>query len=60
MNATTLIQKLILTESGGNKLEIATNVLNELHNMKQLKEMPFFIVRRAIKIQSKIVEKLKS
>jgi hypothetical protein len=60
MNATTLIQTLILTEYCSTKLETATNILERLNKMKKIKGMPFFAIRRAIKIQRNIINNLKN
>ena len=58
MNALTIINTLTIAKTTSNKLETATNVLNELNKMKSIKGMPFFAIRRAIKIQEGIVNKL--
>ena len=60
MNAYSIIQTLTFCKATTNKLETATNVLNELHEMKKVKGMPFFAIRRAIKIQEKIIKDLKT
>jgi len=54
-----IISTLIFTKATGDKLETATNVLNELYDMKKSKRMPFLAIRRAIKIQENIVKDLK-
>lgn len=58
MNAITLIQTLVLTEYSSTKLETAKYVLNELYNMKELKEAPFLTINRAIKIQKRTIKGL--
>ena len=60
MNAYTLIQTLTFCKATANKLETATNVLNELYKLKINKSMPFFAIRRAIKMQENIIKKLKT
>ena len=58
MNAITLLKTLIIVEPAMTKLETAENVLNELHRMKSMKGMPFLTIRRAIKIQERVVKGL--
>jgi hypothetical protein len=58
MNAITLLKNLIVVEPAMTKLETAENVLNELHRMKRMKGMPFLTIRRAIRIQEKVVKRL--
>lgn len=60
MNAITLLKTLIVCEPAMTKLETAENVLNELHRIKRMKGMPFLTIRRAIKIQERVVNNLKS
>jgi len=55
-----IISTLMFTRATADKLETATNVLNELYDMKKTKRMPFLAIRRAIKIQESIVNDLKS
>ena len=59
MNAITLIQTLMYTRADVTKLKTATNVLNELHQLKKTKGMPFLAIRRAIRIQESIIKDLK-
>jgi hypothetical protein len=59
MNAYTLIQTLTFTKATADKLETATNVLTELKRMKSIKGMPFLVIRRAIKMQEKVINDLK-
>jgi hypothetical protein len=47
------------TRADVTQLKTATNVLNALHDLKRTKGMPFLAVRRAIRIQEKIVKDLK-
>ena len=54
----TLIRTLIIVEPALTTQDAANNILNELHRMKKLKGMPFFAIRRAIKIQERIVNDL--
>ncbi len=58
MNALTLIQTLMFTKASGSKLETASNVLAELKVMRERKGMPFLTIRRAIKMQEKIIKNL--
>ena len=58
MNAITLITTLTFAKATANKLETATNVLNELQKMKAIKGMPFLCIRRAIKMQEKLIKDL--
>jgi hypothetical protein len=56
MNAITLIQTLTYTRATETKIGTATNVLNELYRLKKSKQLPFLCVRRAIRIQERIVK----
>ena len=58
MKALTLIQTLIFTRASDTKLKTAKNVLDELHELKRNKTLPFLTIRRAIKMQKKIVADL--
>jgi len=60
MNAVAIIQTLTFTSATADKLETATIVLNKLKAMKQIKGMPFFAIRRAIKMQESIIKNLKA
>ena len=60
MSAIAIIQTLSFAKASTNKLESAQNVLNELHRMKKIKGMPFLTSRRAIRMQEKVVKKLKN
>jgi len=44
------------TKAGSTKLETATNVLNELKEIKTKKQLPFLVIRRAIKMQERIIK----
>jgi hypothetical protein len=55
MNAMSIIQTLTFAKASADKLETATQVLTSLKEMQRVKGMPFFAIRRAIKIQKKIV-----
>jgi len=55
MNAMSIIQTLTLAKASSSKLETATNVLASLKEMRKTKGMPMLTIRRAIKIQEKIV-----
>jgi len=58
MNAISLIRTLTFAKASSSKLETATNVLASLEEMKKTKGMPFFTIRRAIKIQEKIINNI--
>jgi hypothetical protein len=58
MTAMRILSTLIDCEPAMNKLEATTNVLNELHRMKSLKGMPFFAIRRAIRIQERLIKNI--
>ncbi|GAG56094.1 unnamed protein product, partial [marine sediment metagenome] len=42
--------------AGVTKLETATNVLKELKDLRKNKSLPFLTIRRAIKMQEKLVK----
>ena len=56
--ATTIIRTLTYSRATKDKLETATNVLNELYKLRKENRLSFFVVRRAIKMQEKIVNEL--
>lgn len=56
MTAMRILKEIVVVEPAMNMMETATNVLNELHRMKSLKGMPFFAIRRAIRIQERVVK----
>ena len=58
MYAMTLIQTLMFTRAGDTKLKTATNVLTELYCIKKNKQLPFLTIRRAIKMQEKLIKTL--
>lgn len=58
MKAFTLISTLMFTRAGVTKLETATNVLTELKSIKAKKQLPFLVIRRAIKMQEQIIKDL--
>jgi hypothetical protein len=60
MNALTLIQTLMFTRASDTKLKTATNVLDELYDIKKNKKLPFLTIRRAIKMQERLINDLKS
>jgi len=60
MNTLILIQTLMFTKASDTKLKTATNVLNELQDIKKNKKLPFLAIRRAIKMQESIINNLKS
>jgi hypothetical protein len=59
MNALTIISTLMFCKATADKLETATLVLNELQDLKQSKKAPFFAIRRAIRMQEKLINDLK-
>jgi len=59
MNALTLIQTLMFTRASDTKLKTATNVLDELYDIKKNKKLPFLTIRRAIKMQERLINDLK-
>jgi len=59
MLALQIIQTLMFSKATSDKLETATSVLNELYVMKANKELPFFAIRRAIKMQKNVIADLK-
>ena len=58
MKAFTLIQTLMFTRASDTKLKTATNVLTELKELKRNKSLPFLVIRRAIKMQERIIKDL--
>ena len=58
MNAISLIQTLTFAKASQSKLETATNVLASLKEMQKVKGMPMLTIRRAIKIQKKIISNI--
>ena len=58
MNALTLIQTLMFTRASDTKLKTATNVLNDLYDIKKNKQLPFLTIRRAIKMQERLINDL--
>jgi len=58
MNALTLISTLMYTRAGSSKLETATNVLDELKEIRSKKQLPFLVIRRAIKMQERLIKNL--
>jgi len=58
MNAISLIQTLTFAKASQSKLETATNVLASLKEMQKVKGMPMLTIRRAIKIQKKIINNI--
>ena len=58
MNAITIISILTFCKATDNKLETATNVLTELHKLKAMKATPFLVIRRAIKMQKRLIKNL--
>lgn len=58
MKALALIQTLMFCKASDTELKTATNVLTELKEMKKVKGMPFLVIRRAIKMQERIIKDL--
>ena len=58
MNAYTIISALTMAKATSDKLETATSVLASLEEMKTKKGMPMLAIRRAIRMQKKIVSGL--
>jgi len=58
MNAISLIRTLTFAKASSSKLETATNVLASLEDMKKTKGMPMLAIRRAIRIQKKIINNI--
>ena len=58
MNALTLIQTLMFTRASDTKLKTATNVLDELYDLRKNKSLPFLTIRRAIKMQERLINDL--
>ena len=58
MNALTLIQTLMFTRASDTKLKTATNVLDELYGLRKNKKLPFLTIRRAIKMQERLIKNL--
>jgi hypothetical protein len=56
--ATTIIKTLTYTRAAKTKLETATNVLNELYRLRTENKLSYFAIRRAIRLQEKIVKEL--
>jgi hypothetical protein len=54
-----IIQTITFNKATSCKLETATNVLNELYELKRNKELPYLAIRRAIKMQKNVVNDLK-
>jgi len=48
----------MFTRAGETKLETATNVLTEVKSIKSKKQLPFLTIRRAIKMQEKLIKDL--
>ena len=46
----------MFTQASDTKLKTATNVLASLKDMKKQKGMPFFAIRRAIKMQENLIK----
>lgn len=55
MNATAIISALTMAKATSDKLETATSVLASLEDMRKTKGMPMLAIRRAIKMQKRII-----
>ena len=58
MTATLIISALTTTTATASKLETATSVLEKLNEMLTIKNMPYPIIRKAIRLQKKIINNL--
>ena len=58
MNAVTIIQTLTFTRADVTKLKTATNVLNELYRLRTENKLSRLTIRKAIRMQEKIVKEL--
>jgi len=58
MNAMLIIQTLMFSRATANKLETATNVLNELYRLRTENKLSRLTIRKAIRMQEKIVKEL--
>ncbi len=56
--ALTLIKTLTFTRATKTPLGTATNVLNELYRLKAENRLSYFAIRKAIRMQEKIVKDL--
>jgi len=59
MSALILIKTLMITGASDTKLKTATNVLNNLYEIKKNMDLPFLTIRRAIKMQKKLIKNIK-
>jgi len=55
MNAISIISTLTITSARTSKLETAIAVLDKLNEMKTIDNMPYFVIRKAIRLQTRIV-----
>ena len=60
MSALILIKTLMVTRASDTKLKTATNVLNDLYEIKKNMDLPFLTIRRAIKMQKKLIKNIKN
>jgi len=60
MSALILIKTLMVTRASDTKLKTATNVLNNLYEIKKNMDLPFLTIRRAIKMQKKLIKNIKN
>ena len=60
MSALILIKTLMITRASDTKLKTATNVLNDLYEIKKNMDLPFLTIRRAIKMQKKLIKNIKN
>ena len=60
MSALILIKTLMVTRASDTKLKTATNVLNDLYDIKKNMDLPFLTIRRAIKMQKKLIKNIKN
>ena len=50
----------MITGASDTKLKTATNVLNDLYEIKKNMDLPFLTIRRAIKMQKKLIKNIKN
>ena len=56
--ATTIIRTLTYTRATKDKLQTATNVLNELYRLKAENKLSYFVIRKAIRLQERQIKEL--
>jgi len=56
--AATIIMTLTFTRATKTKLGTATNVLNELYRLRAENKLSYFAIRKAIRMQEKLIKEL--